>query len=499
MATLQASDLPSPKKLFVNQKLLPLITLIAFTFLVLAACKKLNESTTLGDDVIPGVDGVTTFDTSLSVEAFNNLFNPGNDSFAVSRAEDHILGTITNDPIFGKSTASIYLQLRPPFYKYTFANLPDSLTLDSVVLVLGYHNTYGDSTVKQRVRVFEIDPSNIFRADSGYQLHQPYFTLGGQLGQKEFFPYELNDSVKAYQDTTVNQLRIRLSDSFGNLLLDKDSSNAYATDSAFNAFFRGFAVITDSAFGGNALMSFGLSNEPNTKLAIYYKYIKNAQVDTTVSYFTFTGSSAEHNYITRDYTGTQIPAAMGGGNVPDPIIYLQNTPGTYATLRVPGLRNLSNRIVHRAELIVEQLYDVSDKTFPPPIALYLDLFDSSLMKYKTTPYDFVPESQGIYLFNYGLYGRQATDPGGNLIRRWTFNLSRYVQNVVTKKEPTHDMRLLAHRYVFDQIRENNFTNTGSFASFQVGINPVLAFGRVRVGGGNHPTQRMRLRIIYSKI
>jgi hypothetical protein len=74
-----------------------------------------------------------------------------------------------------------------------------------------------------------------------------------------------------------------------------------------------------------------------------------------------------------------------------------------------------------------------------------------------------------------------------------------VQNVLTKKEGVHNMRLLAHRYVIDQIRENNFNNTGSFASFQVGINPVLAFGRVRVGGGNHPTQRMRLRIVYSKI
>jgi hypothetical protein len=282
-------------------------------------------------------------------------------------------------------------------------------------------------------------------------------------------------------------------------LLDQDSSGAYATDSAFNAAFRGFAILPDEGFGGNALMAFALANEPNTKLAIYYRYIKNAQEDTTVAYFPFTGSSAEHNYIKRDYSGTLIPAAVNGGSSPDDIIYLQNTPGTYATLRVPGLKDVSNRIIHRAELIVEELYDASDKIFLPPTALYLDLFDSSLMEYKTVPYDFVPDAQGIYLVAFGMYGRNATDGGGNTIRKWTFNISRYIQNVLTKKEGVHNMRLLAHRYVFDQIRENNYNNTGTFASFQVSINPTIAVGRVRVGGGNHPTQRMRLRLVYTKI
>jgi hypothetical protein len=33
----------------------------------------------------------------------------------------------------------------------------------------------------------------------------------------------------------------------------------------------------------------------------------------------------------------------------------------------------------------------------------------------------------------------------------------------------------------------------------VEINTQPAIGRVRVGGGNHATQKMRLRVIYSKI
>ena len=42
--------------------------------------------------------------------------------------------------------------------------------------------------------------------------------------------------------------------------------------------------------------------------------------------------------------------------------------------KYPTLAGLSNRVVHRAELIVEQVYDISDTIFPPT-NLYLDAYD----------------------------------------------------------------------------------------------------------------------------
>jgi hypothetical protein len=478
--------------------------LLAFLFcsvLVFAiiSCKKINESTTLGDDVIPGVDGLTTFDTTLSVEAYNDLFASTTDSIYMGRGEDHILGNILNDPFFGKTNAKIFIELKPQFYKWTFSGIvnPDSLYFDSVVMVLGWRGTYGDSTAMQRVRVYEMDQSNLFKIDSGYQIRQQYFTYSNLLGAKDFVPSTLKDSVKVFRDTTANQLRIRLNDNFGRrLLTGYDSTNAYGSDSAFKTYLRGFAIDADPSFG-NALMTFGLVSEPNTKLAIYYRYTKNGKQDTTVSYFQFTGASAQHNFIDRNFTGSPLLAALGG-TTPDNFVYLINSPGSYATLKIPGLRNLSNRLIHRAELLMEQVYDPSDKIFLPPEVMYLDVYDSSLSMFKTVPYDFNPANDNRFI-SFGIFGQSQIDGFGNPVRVWKFKLTRYAQNILTGKETLHNFRLFTHRFVTDRIKENPTTNIGAYLPYNVLLNSRYAIGRVRVGGGNHPTQKMRLRIVYSKI
>ena len=79
---------------------------ILFSFsllLIISSCKKINEATDLGDEIIPGVDGVNTFDTTLFVETYDTIFDPLKDSVRVGRTNDHILGHITNDPFFWKN------------------------------------------------------------------------------------------------------------------------------------------------------------------------------------------------------------------------------------------------------------------------------------------------------------------------------------------------------------------------------------------------------------
>ena len=477
-----------------------ILFIVSFTLFIITSCKKLNDPTDLGDDIIPGVDGVNTFDTTLTVEAYNSIFESAKDSVYSFASEDHILGTITNDPFFGKTDASIFLQLKPESFPFNFVSgvKKDSMYIDSVVVVLGWTGNWGDTTIRQQVRVYEMDQSNQFRADSIYLLRENGFTYSNLLGTKDFFPHELNDSIKAFQDTTVGQLRIPLSNSFGRRLLDYDTTNAYKTDSAFNTYVRGLAVVPQVT-QGNALMSFAIYDNPKTKLAIYYRYTKGGQDDTTVTYFGFNGnSSAHHNYIHRDFTGTPL-AAASATSTEDQLIYLINTPGSFATLKIPGLRTLSNRIINRAELIVEQVYDPSDNLFTPPDGLMLDVYDSSLSGYKLTPFDYAPDNNGNGGIAYGLFGKKTVDGSGNPIKQWNFIITRYVQNVLTKKEPVHDFRLVAKKYVIDRVKTSFSTNTGDYTYFTANVNPQHAIGRVRVGGGNHPTQRMRLRIVYTKL
>jgi hypothetical protein len=83
---------------------------------------------------------------------------------------------------------------------------------------------------------------------------------------------------------------------------------------------------------------------------------------------------------------------------------------------------------------------------------------------------------------------------GNAITIWKLNISRYVQNVVTGVIPSRELRLSSPYFLY------NHTNIlGVEREVPIIINQQYARGRVRVGGGNHPTQKMRLRIIYTKI
>lgn len=491
--------------------------IITSALILLNSCRKINEATTLGGDLIPPVDNINTFDTTLDVETYNELFTLVNDSTRSSYSSPQVLGYITNDPLFGKTDARMFLELKPLTYPYKFANLPDSVYLDSVVLVLEAAGIWGDSMVPQTVHVFEIDPSNEFRADSSYLVRQNNLTYTNELGSRTFLPAVLNDSISAREDSnTVNQLRIRLNDAFGLRFLKYDTTtanNIFQTDSAFKTKFKGFALRADA--GGNALMRFNLAGA-NTKLAFYYRYNKGTSaapdsIANTVSYFNFkaydsygSAGSATANYIIRDYSGTPLETAAGG-TTPDNEIFIQGAPGSYARIKIPGLAGLSNRVVHRAELIMEQVKDnvIYDSIFSPKF-LMLDAYDPALSTQfnRYIPYDFTFDLQGnATLGALGVAPLPAKNPAGESINVWKFNISRYVQNIVNKNELVYDLRVFSPYYVIDYYKPSSVA-TSSLQ--RVTLNATVGEGRVKLFGGNTTSpstspQRMRLHIIYSKL
>ncbi len=482
---------------------------IIISILVLFSCSKINESTTLGEGLIPPIDNIYTFDTVLDVQVFNDTFSILNDSATYTSGSHHYLGMVSNDPIFGKTDARMYLQLKPSYFPFSFSGKPDSLHIDSVVLVLEYVDTYGDSVIPQQINVYEVAQSSNFHYDTiytrqkGYRIRDNDIQYAGLLGSRTVQPMLLNDSVKVFQDTTVNQLRIRLDDNFGARLLSYDSTSgsmgAYKNDSAFNIRFKGFALESAS---GNSLVGINL-NGTNTKLAVYYRDDNGdapiAKWDTLVTYFNFTSLSASAQYVNRDYSGTAVELAAGQ-TAPADIAYIQNTPGTYARIKIPGLAGLNNRIVHRAELIMEQVYDISDSLFTAPTGLFLDAYDPAVSKYRTIPYDFQIDYTSAPNFSaLGVYHFWKKDLFGNPIREWRFNISRYVQNVVNDTEPVYDLRVHSPYSVVDLYRVGRVGNPSS--NYNISINSTAAKGRVRLHGGGDSSnpQRMRLRVVYSKL
>lgn len=467
--------------------------ILFFSFItVLFSCSKINDATTLGGDLIPAVDNISTFDTLLTVEAYNGIFSILDDSTRSTVSIINYLGEINNDPLFGKTKATIFAGFSPTTYPFRFDAARDKIFIDSVVLVMNYRGTYGDSTLPHTVNVYNIDPLNIFRSDTSYLIRErPFTTQGNMVGSRSgVLPSTLNDSVTVFNEKAANQLRVKLDNSFGTQLLQLDTLK-YNTDSAFRTAFKGLEV---TATGGNSLLGFNLV-DTNTKLAIYYRYQKNGSDTSVVDYFRPNTNSASANHIERDYSGSQLEGYQGG-TTPDDLVFLQTTPGTFANIEIPGLAQLSNRVIHRAELIIEQVYDPSDKIFAKPNAIYLDAYDGKNDRYKTIPFDVTYDAQAGQINGavVGFNGKSEFDNLGNPINVWRLNLSRYVQNVVNDVDSAYKLRLSAPYFLY------NYTSVQGFErEVPLLINQTYGIGRVRVGGGNHLTQKMRLRIIYSKI
>jgi hypothetical protein len=211
-------------------------------FLIVTACTKI-ESTTIGSGLIPPTDGVITLDTTLDV--FTNSFeDTRGDSVKVFKTEDQVIGQITSDPIFGKTIAKSFFELKPTKFKYSFP-AKTTLRADSAVLILSYKGYYGDVNSNQQWEVRELTEK--IKEDSTYNTSST-FTTGGilSLSPKTISIAESSDSVRYDPfEKAKNQIRIRLTDQFAKRLIelyDSTANKPYESDSLFRLAFKGFAV-----------------------------------------------------------------------------------------------------------------------------------------------------------------------------------------------------------------------------------------------------------------
>ena len=69
---------------------------------------------------------------------------------------------------------------------------------------------------------------------------------------------------------------------------------------------------------------------------------------------------------------------------------------------------------------------------------------------------------------------------------YNFNLTRYVQNLVTKGGISYNFRLYAPYNLY-------------YYGYRLAYKNNLANGRVKIGNGSNAKYRLRIRIVYSKL
>ena len=501
MATLPNKLFPKPNAILFVKRLSP-VFLSIFSLIIVAftACTRI-DTTTLGSGLIPAVDNVNTFDTVIDVETDNFAFI---DSTRIFATEDLALGYI-NDPEFGQTKADFYFNISTPFVgTYPFGK-KDSLVTDSVVLVLAYKAAYGDTNSTQTVRVFEISQGSGF-TDTGnlaYRIdHADFPTTGPELGNRTFIVNTLNVPIQVRRKdtiTTSNVLRIKLDTALARRFMEYDTTSTanggYKNDSIFKTLFRGFAIKADAS--GNALTYFNVDDD-SSGLIVYYHYGKPDSMLQREFKHSFTGSTNIYgaaNTIRRTPAGNFL-TYLNNGNPLDNLLYIQTTPGSYATVKIPGLETLPNMVVHRAELNVNIVPSISDNIFTPPPQLFLDMINNTKDSFFTIQNDFQFSSD--FGVNYDVFGGILKGT------QYNFNIARHVQGIVTRKERNFTLRLYApydSRPFYIPPGKLADYDLSKLSLVSVAAVNQLARGRVVVGGGNNanPNYKMRLRIIYSKI
>jgi hypothetical protein len=247
--------------------------------------------------------------------------------------------------------------------------------------------------------------------------------------------------------------------------------------------------------------------DSNTKLALYYSTsgVGSVARDTTVSYFRFNYYTAQSaNFIQRNRAAAEIAKHLNGF-ANDSLVYVQTSPGTMVKIKVPGLKTFKNRIIHRAELIAEQVPDdarlaTTDAFMTAPKYLFLGVYDTATKQLRSVPNDYSGSANTQGMAQFG--GQKITKSlyGYNNVATYNFNVSRYIQGLIARTDSLFDFRLFApvndsikfvQPYPYNKIQNTDYLTTS--------LGNQAAIGRVRLGGGSHSKFRMRLRIYYTNL
>lgn len=472
------------------------------------SCTKI-DTTKLGGNLVPEVDNVHTFDTILNVVSNNYIFD---DSTRLSRSDAMAIGEITNDPLFGNTKASLYVEMKPLF-PFKFFSKDSLVAYDSTVLSLKLKGTFGDTLQNIQFSVYAL--SENLRADTSYTIESK-FSHGALLGQKTITASSIRkDTIRIYRsntlkDSVVGTLRIRL-DNIPNYWKSlMEDSIALSNDTLFKLSNQGMGLYIEAkSLGSPGCITYYDLSDVSTGLQFYYRR-NPSNIDTTSAVFPFNINCGFANNVQRDRSGAEINNHLATDQS-DSLLYIYTSPGSYAKIKIPGLENLSNRIVHRAELKIYQvlgnpLYD-SKLTAPP--YLYLDRIDTGAGTFLPITIDLNPSliydskcfptiSSG-YAIDYSYFGGYAKSEviNGQAISTYDFNISRYIQSIITKKELNRTLRLSA-------TLNSPYQSCPLTGNIPVRVTPNrVAEGRIKIGGGAKPNStwpyKMQLRIIYSKI
>ena len=263
------------------------------------------------------------------------------------------------DPVFGKSIASLYSQISIRSEKPDL----DFAQFDSIILRLAYDTTggfYGDLSQPFGLEVLRVE-EDIVNTEN-YNSDQVFLTSSTPIGSVEFIPnLEEEVIIKDYtgeepvDSTVAPHVSIRLDAALGEALLE--DTLLYLSDTAFQNFFKGIYIRPTSAMPG--MLSFDL-NQEISRISLYYRsrqQLKEYQFD-------FTPANARVVNFSHDYENATVEPFLNGEA--DSLLFLQGMTGLNVEVTFPDLSVLEEIVVNKAELELTVATPIEDHALYPP-------------------------------------------------------------------------------------------------------------------------------------
>lgn len=319
------------------------------------SCK--DDPNGTGMELLPGSD-LKSVKISIEKES-NSAFTKKDILLKTDEPNYNVFGTF-NDPLFGKTTASMAFHARLPYYP-DFGRGP---VLDSLVLYLLYKEFYGDTVTTQHLKVYElqeniyIDTTSATSGTGDYAYYQNVdlkaLAYPNPIGELDFTARFRTDSTK--RDTLVQELAVKLNQSLAEKLFLADTLDMVPNN--FLNFFKGLYVEAGDVNQGGAMLRVSTVSG-GSNLTLYYRRNYSATKDSLVRdslIYRINDRSARISSYAHDYSTTVFASKLEDESSQDSLIYLQTLGGLRAKVLVPSLDNWkdsSNIVINKAQLVFQ--------------------------------------------------------------------------------------------------------------------------------------------------
>ncbi len=454
---------------------LDLLTLLVSLF-ILGSCQ---NPTGIGLDVDPNIAIESKLiDTSTVLTKLQKQ-----DSIVTNYTDQTVLGYF-NDPVLGKTTASIAVGLTMPKANFTFGTNP---VLDSAILVLPYNSFYGDSLnasfaveVRQLAEALYNETNKSYYSTKVWQRASPI--IGSKTIRGNYRDSIILQNIRKGLTDTVKkvpgQLRIKLDPSFvQNNIVNLDSLKKIS-NLIFNNYIKGLIVSVNkgATTGQGGLFSFDTKTAGSARIDIFYKSTNTTgTIDTLLNTFAINGINGDAaTELNWDITGTAVKTELESTTNNNSLLYFKGLGGTRVRVDFPYIQKLKalgdNVAVNRAELVFT-VDGASDAIYKPIPTLKIFRWDIA-QRMQRIPDDSPNDPRFLGPgFVGGFYNTNK--------KTYTFNVTGYVQDLIAGKITNYGTFIMP----------SEFVPTAGLNNLERSI----------LGGGNNPNYQVKLRVFYTNL